>query len=184
MIGLLSGLRRGTAGAGMVAREVLLRKGITFLFVVVGLLLMPAPAALAQGQAKVPVCHLDENGDYVLINIADPALDAHRAHGDLVVGEDVNENCEPLAPVAQAGCFAVTFLSPEKVLYALTDGSPVQFVDRQPLYSDASCTIPSEFFFRSEIYLIWAATQAEAEALCNGQVFTTPTPNLYLGFCS
>ena len=48
------------------------------------------------GQEKVSVCHLTANGDYVLIDIADPALDAHLAHGDAMVGDGFDENCNPI----------------------------------------------------------------------------------------
>jgi len=54
-----------------------------------------AGTALAQ-QNKVAVCHLNGDGTYIPITIADPALPTHLAHGDLVVGVDVDENCEPL----------------------------------------------------------------------------------------
>jgi hypothetical protein len=46
---------------------------------------------LAKGQAKTEVCHRtdDPENPYVLIEVADPALDAHIAHGDAGPGEAV-----------------------------------------------------------------------------------------------
>ncbi|MCB0173096.1 MAG: thrombospondin type 3 repeat-containing protein [Anaerolineae bacterium] len=56
----------------------------------------PLAGTAQAGQDKVAVCHLNGDGNYVPINIADPALPAHLEHGDLVVGVDVDENCQPL----------------------------------------------------------------------------------------
>ena len=58
--------------------------------------------ANAAGQTKSDICHLDRDaGTYELINVADPALDAHFDHGDGEIGEAVpglegkifDENC-------------------------------------------------------------------------------------------
>lgn len=48
-----------------------------------------AAAAQANGQSKSDVCHLRGDGSYELITVADPALDAHFAHGDGAIGGDV-----------------------------------------------------------------------------------------------
>ena len=47
--------------------------------------LAPADALLAKGNApaRVDICHLDDEGEYQLITVAQPAVDAHRAHGDI-----------------------------------------------------------------------------------------------------
>lgn len=45
---------------------------------------------------KVDVCHLGDNGEYVLININENALQAHLDHGDAVAGGDeLDEECVP-----------------------------------------------------------------------------------------
>ena len=73
-----------------------------------------APSGLNAGgesfirQPKVEVCHLDDDtGDYRLIEVAAPALDAHLEHGDAPAGEPVpnqdgfefDETCQPVASV-------------------------------------------------------------------------------------
>jgi len=62
----------------------------------------PLAGTAQAGQDKVAVCHLNSDGNYIPISIADPALPTHLAHGDLEVGVDVDvdENCEPLVPDA------------------------------------------------------------------------------------
>jgi len=46
-------------------------------------------ATVLAGQTKVDVCHLEGNGEYHLINIAEPAYQTHVDHGDAKVGEPV-----------------------------------------------------------------------------------------------
>jgi hypothetical protein len=48
-----------------------------------------SPATVLAGQDKEDVCHLEGNGTYILINIAEPAYPTHEAHGDVKVGEPV-----------------------------------------------------------------------------------------------
>jgi hypothetical protein len=43
------------------------------------------------GKVKVEVCHRTMNGSYNLINIGEPAFDAHIDHGDAAPGEPVPE---------------------------------------------------------------------------------------------
>ena len=58
----------------------------------------------AEGQDKVEVCHVDGQGNYSQISIADPALDSHVAHGDARPGEAIPnmagynfaEDCSPV----------------------------------------------------------------------------------------
>lgn len=155
-----------------------MRKIVLVLLVVS--LLLPAAVALAQGQDKVAVCHLDDEGNFVPISIADPALDSHLAHGDAEVGVDLDENCEPLAVLPQAGCFYYG----NSRLYVFTDGTNPQFVGGTPIYEDAGCTLVStSAVFPRTAYLVWAASPAEATATCplaNIQsVLQTGTRNLY-----
>lgn len=152
----------------------------TVLVLLVMSLLLPAAAALAQGQDKVAVCHVDGEGNFVPISIADPALDSHLAHGDTEVGVDLDENCEPLAVLPQAGCFYYG----SSRLHVLTDGTNPQLVGGTPIYEDAGCTIVSTgAVFPRTAYLVWAASLAEATATCPlasiVDVFETGTRNLY-----
>ena len=65
-------------------------------------------------KAKVDVCHLDDEGNYKLISIADPALDAHLNHGDGVPRGEVpgqpnyefDETCTPELVENIPDCFA------------------------------------------------------------------------------
>lgn len=66
-------------------------------FVVVLLFALLIPLSVSAGQEKTDVCHLNDNGNYILITIADPAVDNHIAHGDKIAGTNgLDENCVPL----------------------------------------------------------------------------------------
>ena len=59
----------------------------TLALVLVAMLLTAAP--LGAKPNKVDVCHLDGNGTYRLITIAEPAVDSHLSnHGDALPGDD------------------------------------------------------------------------------------------------
>ena len=45
---------------------------------------------------KVQICKLNDQGVYMVLEIAEPAVPAHVANGALIVGVDVDENCDPL----------------------------------------------------------------------------------------
>ena len=64
------------------------------------ILLGPLATAVLAKPEEVAVCHLKEDGTYKLLNLPEQALPDHLDHGDLVVGVDVDENCEPLIPDA------------------------------------------------------------------------------------
>jgi 5'-nucleotidase len=59
------------------------------------------------GKDKAAVCHMDGQGNYSLITIADPALDAHLAHGDSQPGDAIpgnpgynfSDDCTPVSAV-------------------------------------------------------------------------------------
>jgi len=53
------------------------------------------PSNVTAGQDKVTLCHMTSTGEYVVIDIADPALPAHLEHGDAVIGDGWNADCEP-----------------------------------------------------------------------------------------
>lgn len=87
----------------------------TSLLALVGaFLLIPSALAMA-GQTKTDMCHANSNG-YQLISIAEPAVDAHIAHGDAAPGEPVpgmdgyefDATCEPI-PVSEL-IFAVAYM--------------------------------------------------------------------------
>ena len=59
-------------------------------------LLGPLTGSVLASTGRPSICHLTGNGRYRVIQVGDPSLDAHLAHGDLIVGVDVDENCEPL----------------------------------------------------------------------------------------
>lgn len=44
----------------------------------------------------VQICKLNDQGVYMVIKIAEQAVPAHVANGALIVGVDVDENCDPL----------------------------------------------------------------------------------------
>ena len=57
-------------------------------------------AASAGKAPKVDICHSDDEGALRVISISENALRAHTAHGDLLIGVDVDENCDPLVTEA------------------------------------------------------------------------------------
>ena len=57
--------------------------------VVAALAVVSGAAVVTAGQEKVEVCHVNGAGSYLLIEIADPAFDAHVAHGDARPGDPV-----------------------------------------------------------------------------------------------
>lgn len=132
------------------------------------------------GQEKVAVCHLDEEGNYIPINIADPALDAHLAHGDGVVGEDLDENCDPLW--AYAGCLLFASIYTGGFSYVETNGSDIQRWEG-PFYQDPACTISVVLFPIGFDFLIWANDGFDAYAICEElgltRVTRANTPHLY-----
>lgn len=68
---------------------------LSLLLAAITLLGPMAGAALANEQ-RTQLCHLAGNGRFRVIQVGDPSIDAHLAHGDLIVGVDVDANCEPL----------------------------------------------------------------------------------------
>lgn len=140
----------------------------------VALMLIPATIALAErqsnapvrGQEKVAVCHVDGQGNFSAISIADPALDAHLAHSDgqpgvLIPGmPDYNfdANCAPVLsnPVdvcnlQEDGSYSLLTIAASQLDAYLTNGDaqPGEQVRMQnPIYTnqyyygvlDANCT--------------------------------------------
>ena len=138
------------------------------------------------GQEKVPVCHLDEDGNYILINIADPAVEKHIEHGDEIAGGNVLDgNCEPVS-VAQEGCFSFSGS------WIVTTGDVVQDISGGiAAYSTNQCDdeFPPAFVpYLYGAWLIWATDLSGAAALCEAEgagvaynLSSTQTTNLY--FC-
>lgn len=52
-------------------------------------LLVLSAETVQAGQAKVDLCHLDEDGLYHLVSVAEPAVPAHIGHGDSLPGDIV-----------------------------------------------------------------------------------------------
>jgi len=146
-------------------------------------LLVSAMPALAGGPDKVEVCHLNDDGGLHVISRADPASDAHVAHGDQQIGIDVDENCQPLDATPQSGCIPFEVIT-GKANYFQFDGSVVQDASGGLVYFDDGCATPVTAF-PDGLYFIWAATLSQADTLCTGVGGTfvaasTLTPDLYL----
>jgi hypothetical protein len=61
-------------------------------------------------QSKSNICHVDDDGLFHVVNVADPAVAAHVEHGDHLVtaevcGDDIDNNCDRQV---DEGCAAVT----------------------------------------------------------------------------
>ena len=70
------------------------------LVLVLGILAFAPVLVFAAGQPKIDMCHFDDEGAYHIITIADPAFDAHVAHGDYAVESevpfnDIDDDCDP-----------------------------------------------------------------------------------------
>jgi hypothetical protein len=154
-----------------------MKKVILVVLLVTLMMAVMVPLAYAAPPEKVAVCHLNGDGNYIPINIASPALDAHLAHGDGVVDEDLDENCEPLV-VPQAGQAGCMQYNPD--LYFWTDGSSLQYVGNDYLYSDDACANQTLHQFLDWVYAVWAISIEEAKAICNSsEERPTLTENLY-----
>ena len=140
---------------------------------------------VSAGQEKVPVCHLDEDGNYILINIADPAVEKHIEHGDEIAGGNVLDgNCEPVS-VAQEGCFS--FLGPG---WIVTTGAVQDISGGISAYSTNQCDDafpPAYPPYPDGAWLIWATDLSGAAALCEAEgagvaysLSSTQTTNLYV----
>lgn len=62
---------------------------IGFAIAVLASLLGFTATASAGPAPKVDVCHVDDEGNYNLINVSDNAIDKHIAHGDATPGDEV-----------------------------------------------------------------------------------------------
>ncbi len=71
-----------------------------YLSLVIVLLVLAAmlPLNLLAGQPKVSLCHLNGNGVFIRIDIGNPAMQSHLNHGDGVVGEVFDGECNPIPP--------------------------------------------------------------------------------------
>lgn len=168
-----------------------------FLMIVV---LLSGTTVLAQQPEKVRVCHYppDNPGNVQVIEISVNALPDHQAHGDDVIGVDVDENCQPIS-FAQTGCFHLSsylhcISSSFGHLYCTTlhfyvqaDGSDVQPLGSIPRYSDPICMTQSVLYplWDNSHYVVWAADADAAQVVCNaipgtnGVYTESPVPHLY-----
>jgi hypothetical protein len=162
-------------------------KKTLLVLMVVAVCLMIVSVAWA-GSEKVYVCHntSSETNEWVLINISENAFLAHIDHGDAAPGDDVpglpgysfDDSCNPeLTSLAMAGCF--DFIDIGSNGHVETDGSVIQNVMGDPLFSNDVCTVV--FSTYGNQWVVWAADLATADALCNGGTpEPTNTPNLWL----
>lgn len=80
-------------------------KRLVLLALVASVLVAIPSGAASAGADKSDVCHLNDSGEWQVINVAGPAVDAHIAHGDSVPGDSVpgmptysfDEDCVPEA---------------------------------------------------------------------------------------
>jgi hypothetical protein len=61
-------------------------------------------------KAKAEICHLDDEGEFFIISVADPAVPGHLGHGDHLVtaevcGDGIDNNCDGQV---DEGCAAVS----------------------------------------------------------------------------
>jgi hypothetical protein len=68
-----------------------------YLVVLLVVVMLTTVSGVWASQENVDICHLDDEGNYIPISIANPAVDAHLRHGDSVVGDGFDANCEPLS---------------------------------------------------------------------------------------
>lgn len=88
-------------------------KKLVSIILLVGVLGVAVAMPVAAKNEKVPVCHVDEEGNVKLISVSTNVEDAHKRHGDPVIGVDVDENCQdtldPILVVPKTGqttCYA------------------------------------------------------------------------------
>lgn len=67
-----------------------LRIAVSILMFAVVAFAGPSAGSALAGQEKVDMCHLTGNGEFNLISIAEPAVEAHLAHGDHLPDSDGN----------------------------------------------------------------------------------------------
>ena len=95
-------------------------------------------------KAKVDVCHLDDEGNYKLLSIAGPALQAHLNHGDGLPGGDVpgmenhvfDGDCQPFDPIP--GYYVNTSYDPPNCWHFVT----ITREDASTLKWTNSCPVP------------------------------------------
>src|SRR3990172_10197529 len=81
-----------------------IKKNMWMILIAAVLLVSSTTGVLAQGRAKVNVCHVNGSGSFNLINVSESSLPAHLAHGDAVpgdavpgmIGYDFSSDCTPL----------------------------------------------------------------------------------------
>jgi len=135
-------------------------------FLLIALLLMSSTVVVAQRPDNVPparvdICHLDEDGNFRSMSIVEKALNAHLAHGDLVIGVDIDANCE--YPVL--GCFPGSWDgSYGYVDYGGLNAWPAETTFG--LFASATCEGEPDFYFSYGIPFVYALDDAIAEYLC------------------
>ncbi len=146
--------------------------------------------------ARIPICHIDEDGVYHLISIPQPAVDARLAKGDVKPGENgLDENCEPVQYQYPGGCTNIgnnlgIFPGFNSSYVVLLGGTAVEDIGLRQAFYDSDCTlnygdnVPR--YYEVGMSIIWASGWSEASALCSGTAGEAPTPGTpppYLYVC-
>lgn len=146
---------------------------------------------LANGRADggtTTICHAGDDGRVVPISVSARAVAAHVAHGDPVIGTEVDEDCEPLPAlpphVQPAGCYAVLTVTSTMVFYATTAYALVTPLAGARMHRDPFCADASTTTWPTSA-LTWAPTGADAVRQCtaaavpNRTAVATATPHLF-----
>ena len=72
--------------------------------------------AFSAGQSRAAICHYDETADaFIPITVAEPSLDAHLAHGDVIPGAGLSDhsamfdsNCEAVSVALSGSPYATS----------------------------------------------------------------------------
>ena len=147
-------------------------KHIISTITLLALMLTMVSSAAAQRE-KVDVCHIDDEGNYILINVADAAFDNHIAHGDAAIGDPVpgmsgyvfDANCQPELgeTFPSLGCIEIVIFS--TTAYIDFGGNYYLAVDEVTIYSYSNCTEVLSVE-HGEGHLVYAPAPYDALTLC------------------
>lgn len=86
------------------------------------------------GDQTIGLCHLKGKDTFVAIEVSASAVNAHRKHGDKIIGEEVNEACEPLINVT------LTIVAPDSL-----EGEKLPSDSEDPENGRLLCEFPITF---------------------------------------
>ena len=121
-------------------------KQLTIGTIVLALLTLFVANVTAQRE-RLALCHIDEDGVYHRVEVAEPAYDNHIAHGDAAIGDPVpnmdgftfDENCQPEATFPSIDCVGFPVFS--STLYVDFGGTYFLSLDEVIVYEDSHCTV-------------------------------------------